>query len=440
MTPRDRGPHRGETGFVLIGVVIFVLALTIIGISLFSLSSYEAQFFQRSLDAEQAFQSAAGGIERAKFALARDTLLSSVQNSLPLHYVTAATAIQMQGGHPDSTGPVEWQGENVRLRVTAQVNQERRTIECTLKPRLAREVYSQLLATSAGIDVMASTTVGGVTIDRRNTVHLMGPIWQGTMPPDTLDWLPVLDIPWPVGIATDPVALPDAARYLTSYFGSPSPEPWSFDHNGLRWWHYDLFAGAGHVAYFSTPPSMTGDPNFSLYDSDWSYGPTRTGGVMLGVKGCAIWLMPHGIRFNEKVTVLGYSGSSMVDCLIIVAGRSETFPDDPDAGIWFYDGLESNIPVILVSDGRVYIQHMTDPDGRYSNVQEGSIYARDVVLAGPDRNSSPTVELVLQHTPGGPLDSYWVPLLAEGGYLPNVTATSKHRLSLVPGTWRASGR
>ena len=44
MTPRDRSPRHGESGFVLIGVVIFVLALTIIGISLFSLSSYEAQF------------------------------------------------------------------------------------------------------------------------------------------------------------------------------------------------------------------------------------------------------------------------------------------------------------------------------------------------------------------------------------------------------------
>ena len=37
-------------------VVMFVLALTILGLSLFSLSSYEAQFFTRSVQTAQATQ------------------------------------------------------------------------------------------------------------------------------------------------------------------------------------------------------------------------------------------------------------------------------------------------------------------------------------------------------------------------------------------------
>jgi hypothetical protein len=46
------------------------------------------------------------------------------------------------------------------------------------------------------------------------------------------------------------------------------------------------------------------------------------------------------------------------------------------------------------------------------------------------------------HAPagGGYLDTYWVPLLADGGYLPNATSASGRRLDLVPGSWQASGR
>jgi len=33
-----------------------------------------------------------------------------------------------------------------------------------------------------------------------------------------------------------------------------------------------------------------------------------------------------------------------------------------------------------------------------------------------------------------------VPLLADGGYLPNVTSTSGRELTLRPGTWHASDR
>ena len=66
------------------GVVMFVLALTILGISLFGLSSYEAQFFGTSSDGSQAFYSAVGGIERAKFVLARKKHYEDVALNLPL--------------------------------------------------------------------------------------------------------------------------------------------------------------------------------------------------------------------------------------------------------------------------------------------------------------------------------------------------------------------
>jgi hypothetical protein len=417
MTPRNRSPRPREAGFVLIGVVIFVLALTIIGMSLFSLSSYEAQFLQRSLDGEQAFQSAMGGIERARFVLAfRQARLENVTVNPPPN--TSALARQMQSGDTVSTGPVDWTATNpVFLRVTARVNQEQRTIEGQFKPRLTREVYSQLIATRDGIQVVAFAPDGS---DRRNTVRLVGPIWEGIMPPDTTAWLSLIHPLFrPTDIVTDPVALPAVPQYLSSHSGPPSSPG-----THANWWRYQLDAGVGNIGFFSTP---SGDVHFSLYNSQMSNRPR------VEVTGCAIWLMPRGIRFNRKVTVIGTSGPG-TDCLIIVAGKSGTFPADPDAGIWFSGGLQSDIPVILISDGAVYIQDMTDPG--YSFVPELTIYARNFVLTGPEAG----LELWLTHPTGGALDTDWVPRLADGGYLPNVTSTSSRELTLIPGTWHASGR
>src|SRR5262245_17287191 len=60
---------REEAGFILPGVVMFVLVLTIIGLSLFSLSSYEAQFMHQTLRKTEAFYEAASAIDRARFVL-----------------------------------------------------------------------------------------------------------------------------------------------------------------------------------------------------------------------------------------------------------------------------------------------------------------------------------------------------------------------------------
>ena len=440
MTPRDRGARSREAGFVLIGVVIFVLALTIIGMSLYSLSSYEAQFLQRSIDREQAFQSALGGLERAKFVLTAATppppRLDRVWQDLPRDNVITATAIQVQGGVPDSSGPVDWHGSDVTLRVTALVNGERRTLEGRFVPRLTRDVYSQLIATSGGISVEALAGAGSVQTDRRYTVHLTGPLWEGLSPTDTLTWLPRLGSPLPVGISTDPVELPATAQYLASHSGSGIADPvlrqYMYPNPGVPtwWWRYRFNAGAGNVGLFGAPTGgVPSDPDFSLYDRQTHYG------TMLRVKGCAIWLMPRGVRFDGKVTVLGLSPSPGSDCLLIVAGRSGTFHDDPDAGIWFFAGLESSIPVILISDGRVYLQHLNNPAGENSSVGDLTIYARDVVLTGPERSSGRRMDLA--HLTSGYLDSYWVPLLANSGYLPNVTSASGRELALRPGTWRA---
>src|SRR5262249_38055573 len=97
-------PRRdGERGFVLPGVVMFVIVLTILGLSLFALSSYEAQFMNATLDQTQAFYFANGAIDRARYLLTSTYRLQDVASNLGAG-VDSAIAIQDPYGNPNSAG------------------------------------------------------------------------------------------------------------------------------------------------------------------------------------------------------------------------------------------------------------------------------------------------------------------------------------------------
>ena len=171
------GPRtRGTAGFVLIGVVIFVLALTIIGLSLFSLSSYEAQFLQRSLDEEQAFQSAVGGMERAKFLLERMDDLGLVSQAWPpgTHVVAASAAQRVPAGLV-TAGPVSWDpADSVYLSITAEIitpqaDTVRRTVSGRFIPRTNRSYYSQIATSSDEIAADAVAAAVPPPTDRTDT-------------------------------------------------------------------------------------------------------------------------------------------------------------------------------------------------------------------------------------------------------------------------------
>jgi hypothetical protein len=211
MTLRCHSQRPGESGFVLIGVVIFVLALTIIGISLFSLSIYEAQFLQRSIDREQAFQSAAGcGLERARFVLTLPgDMLDSVQTSLPPG-VVRTVAIQGE----DSTGAVDWgiNADSVLIRVTAGRVGTQRVVEAYFRPVLTSNYYSSLITVSEGIEVEHESPVAPE--ERDHTVLFDGPVWESSGH-NPNHWLHRLMLPEPVDIRQSPaVPLPDVALFL----------------------------------------------------------------------------------------------------------------------------------------------------------------------------------------------------------------------------------
>src|SRR5262249_2977160 len=146
--PSARGPatRRGpfvrredplERGFVLVGVVMFVLALTILGLSLFSLSSYEAQFLTRSFDSDQAFYAAQSGIEHAKFVIAKQRKLVDVSTSLfPAPEVVYARAARTDTVPMDTTSSIDAfpPGTPISIRVMASVNGVRRMIEASYIP------------------------------------------------------------------------------------------------------------------------------------------------------------------------------------------------------------------------------------------------------------------------------------------------------------------
>ena len=131
---------RSSQGFVLVGVVMLVLALTILGLSLFSLSSYEAQFLRQTRDSEQSFVSALGGLERAKCLLDATDNLGSVKASMPgIENVTAAVAIQDPfGGGPDSTGAVDWDGANILIQVRTSYRGQQRIVQAVFDPEKVR--------------------------------------------------------------------------------------------------------------------------------------------------------------------------------------------------------------------------------------------------------------------------------------------------------------
>jgi hypothetical protein len=426
MTPSDRSPRPGEAGFVLIGVVIFVLALTIIGISLFSLSSYEAQFLQRSIDGEQAFQSAVGGIERAKFALAQTDSLPSVTENLPEN-VTAARAIQMQSSGPDSTGPVEWvPGRTVLIRVTTEVNGQRRTVEGNFDPGVAQGYYSQLVTVGGGIEVRSVGTY--VPTDRSNTVYLGGTVWESS-PQPTTTWTSILAA-GPDSIQKSPlVPAPGTDAFFAQHYAASQPATKVTP--GANPPRYRLDVGGPDVGYFRSPDES--NTNYSLFEP-------FPGIIQIHVRGLAVWLLPRGIRFDYRPTISGI-GSPGDDCLVIVAGRTGPVadPENPDAGIWFNGGLETEIPVILVSSEKVLIWHGNNHVGSETNTRADdiAIFARSLSLMGPNVGEG-TVELRRQ--PGGPLDSRFLGQLVSDDALPDIGGSNGHHLTLIPGTWQASDR
>jgi hypothetical protein len=415
---------RGEAGFVLIGVVIFVLALTIIGISLYSLSSYEAQFLQRSIDSEQAFQSAVGGIERAKFALAKTGILDSVCVSLP---AGVDTTMAFQDGQ--TTGAVSWDpAKKVALHVVANVNGMRRVMDAEFTPidTVVVSYYSSLVTVRDGITVMDQAP--GSPTNRDRTVLLSGTIWDGSgLPPS--GWVPHVYPPPPDDILTSPgVPLPDVGPFL--------------DRPGK----IDLATPVTATGMPADPINLTTPPNTPAYfvsenqdaQGNFSFSSYGRNYCEIQVSGIAVWLLPQGGMFYQDTYV---RGNPATDCLVIIAGPKIgscgwTTAFEPSSSICFLGFLEAQIPIVLVSSGEVLMYHENNYQ-RNTLTTDVAIFARSARFLGPDPAEG--VQLRLFRQPSGPLNSFIIDRLSSCEALPNAPRGGR-RLDLVPGTWHASDR
>jgi Tfp pilus assembly protein PilX len=427
MRPRRARARDGEHGFVLVGVVMFVVVLTIIGLSLFSISGYEAQFLQRSLDGEQAFQSAVGGLERAKFVLCATSRLESAGQYLPLENVISATATQVQNGNSLTSGPVAWvPSETVTLRVTAEVNGQQRTVDGTFAPKQAQNYYRQLVTVPDSLNVLG---VGDVpATSRAGTVTLNGSVWV-TSGQDTMSWEQWLAQPWPSPLWTRPaIPPPDADNFILQHANANAPD---IDSTGGHW-TYTLDGGTSAPVYVTSDDAT--NQSWSLQDKH------PTGDVSIQVHGCAVWLFPRGVIFWHPPTITGTTG---MDCLVIVAGRQG--PDDDPlvqsdmAGIVFEGGLNASIPVILVTSGEAILWRNNDYLASDPNSVVGDlcVYAQRATFMGPTAGGGSS-HMYLDHPVNGLLNGYFVDFLLDHDALPNANSSSGHSLALVSGTWHAS--
>lgn len=422
----------GEDGFVLVGVVMMVLALTILGLSLFSLSSYEAQFMNHSLDSDQALQCALGGLDRARFALATLPDLSTVKNGLPRDNVFYARATQVHGIASDTVGAVLAGGNPILIEVAANYRGVIRWVKGSYVPTGTVNYYKRLLTVQDWIKVNDQTgdPLHLPIVLRCGTVALNGRVWEYNAggSTDTLAWQGCANS-WVKGVDTSTLPVPDASTFIADNQGLASPPVRSLITGGPLGSiaNFQLLGPYGKIQYWY---SNTGDPNFSVYE--------RTLPSSITVNGLAVWLLPRGIRFDSTIPVSVGSGGDPKACLVIVASPGiDPFTSNPalDPAIWFFGGgLNASIPVVLVSDGQVFIEQTYNMVGTTA-ANKISIFSRYAFFNGPDNTIVPLATMNLGHDPA--MDPTIDTLLVHRA-LPNSTAVTGVPYSLIPGTWRAS--
>jgi len=221
MRPSTCHPPADERGFILVGVVTFMLALTILGLSLFALSSYEAQFFVASAAREQSLQNSESGMELVKALLAapgRDlSRLEYAHRAEGQMGVTSAMAYQWRSADANdttSTGPVDW-SDSLVIVVSAKSAGVERRFQAKFMPGVSENPYQRLLVAGQG-----------VSVDTENPVEpaITGRVWQPVASSADTAWTSNVD--WqsgrPVESGTPPAPL--VAPFVDSHvYGATDP-------------------------------------------------------------------------------------------------------------------------------------------------------------------------------------------------------------------------
>jgi hypothetical protein len=424
----DRDPR--TQGFILVGVAMFILVLTILGLSLFSLSSFESQFMIRSMRQDEAFSLAAGGIERARFALMSTGDLDSVKAFLPRDGVIYAVA--MQGPDPlnefadDSVGPLN-PDRDIWVRVVAQSGDSRVRLRAKFHPESADDYYKRLITISQGPGPDLRVNAGNKATLYTQT-FLAGAVAENVSVGGDTAWNSPPDNPMPhtrPPIREFAIPQADVGPWITSHLGQAHAV-----NHVVGSGQYTLDASLyGGVAYFTSPVQ-----NPSVYNVDDNHpNPTIT------VTGTAVWLLNPGMHFNNHLQIVG---QGLNPRLILVAksaasGNAMQFDSGIDCSPLTTPAIGNDgVSVVMVTDRGIDLD--SGPLGNQDSfVGYLSIYAERIYITGP----MPGHAMNLWHLPsmvpvGNPVVDPIIDALYALGVLPGGTPVSSQSLTLVPGTWQ----
>ena len=384
-----------ERGFILVGVVMFMLALTILGLSLFALSSYEAQFFYASQSREQSLQSSESGMELVKALLSANPQLQSARLAVGQLGITQALAYQARSSDPNDTtsnGPVNWDSTLVVV-VSARAGGEERTVQSRFVPVVSKSPYHQLI--SCGQNLSYNLSKG-----TSRSMQLTGAVWQPVQTAADSTWTRYVD--WRSGRPIDPSTPPalsastfvDAKRLLASPVDDSDFA--SNSNRTPRWW-IEFSNRSGSPKPYYSPPSPANDtgltgPNPPPELADYEFYSEHT--LELRIHGTVIWVVKEGVCFRHKVTVVPdpavVNDPNDPNVLVIVA-KPNRGSANPNRAIWFQGGLEVSdstaTKVFLVSQGEISLTNARDGNDN-ENVRAVSVVAGGgVELMGPSNAS-----------------------------------------------------
>lgn len=414
-------------GFILVGVVMFVLALTILGLSLFTLSSYEAQSITLSHSRQQGMYDAESGIEMVKVLIMAPPNRSLARATAAVGSRNIVSAVAMQhrlGGSWDSTGTVT-ADSTVLIRVTSVNYGERRTLEARFRPKPLRDYYKRLFTVANSVLVENAELTPPVNHPAAQ-LKLSGGCWQYVDFPGDTTWLKT-QTTWTGRTFdfTEPVSMPNVTDYVATH-----PTPYSPDTvltGNIRTLDFSIHPNNTSIAYYRTLSNPTPGSPFTYEDNKET---------VIYVKDTVVWIAPAGIRFEYKVELHKKQDNRAV--LIIVAGANNAFPTNStsDYAIHFKGGLgvkNNQVSVILVTADRVVIEFVNSGNSYSGTVDNLSVLCRDLQLMGPN-DKAPNYDLILGHQPS--MDDLIERLYADpSDPLPRPSSAS-NALSVIRGSWR----
>jgi hypothetical protein len=408
-TPRDRRHDDSRSdGFVLVGVVMFVLALTILGLSVFSLSSYEAQFLRNSQDEVMAYNDAMSGMARAGYIVATRGRLDSCRVVLPVN-IDSTRAWDLTGkqdGAPTT--------QDIWIKVAASHGTARKSVVGRFTLKSDSTFYKRALHSAGSVVVDIQSGATNHTVQLGDAVRLGVNSWS---------WLYSLRSPLPSDYATVVIPVPSVSPFIASHWASATQPPYDMIHDRV----YLTNPSNSSVKYFRWP-EYTPARQYTLEAN----GPT------IEVEGPVVWMFPRGVKFEYAVKIESHGhhhSHGNDDCLVIVAGPGDELESGIGyIGIQFHGGLESaDVPVILVTDGAL-TYNQENSSGNSYRVDYFSAFVGGAYLRGPTVGNS--VQFLHDHDAPEDDRNGIIDRLISQGALPNAVSTTGSRYELVAGTWQ----